>query len=280
MKELENKEKSENEEESESSDKAKSVDKILEEKIEIGLKEHNRPPLRLFFSAFSAGLEVGFSVFLLGILHHLFADSVSESALTVILASGYTVGFIFVVIGKSELFTEHTALATLPVLNQSASLKSLGRVWGIVYGGNILGGYLFSAILVYMIVGMDLMAIKDIEAIVLKMISPHSTHIFVSAIIAGWLMGMLSWLVTASKETISTIFIVFIITFLIGMGHLHHSIVGSIEVFTAFLLTDKVSFLDYLRVQGITTLGNAVGGVVFVAILKYAHIEHKAKYKR
>ena len=239
---ISNKDVSEEKENETPSDQAKTADEILEEEIQLGLHEHKRPPIRLFSSAFSAGLEVGFSVFVLGILHHLFADSVSESALTIILALGYTVGFIFIVIGRSELFTEHTTLATLPVLNGLASVKSLGRVWGTVYAGNILGGYLFAGILFYMVKGMDLMAIKDIEELALKLIAPSSTHIIVSAIIAGWLMGLLSWLVTASKETISRIFIVALITFVIGLGHLHHSIVGSIEVFTGFLLSDKISW--------------------------------------
>lgn len=267
----------EKEEQTPSSDQAKSADEILEEEIQLGLHEHKRPTIRLFFSAFSAGLEVGFSVFLLGIFHHLFADSVSESSLTLILALAYTIGFVFIVIGRSELFTEHTTLATLPVLNGLVSIKSLGKVWGTVYLGNILGGFLFSGILVYVVHGMNLMSIKDIEELALKMIIPSATHIFVSAIIAGWLMGLLSWLVTASKETISRIFIVILITATIGIAHLHHSIVGSIEVFTGFLLSDKISFMDYLRVQSLATLGNAIGGVVFVAILKYAHIRPNKK---
>jgi formate/nitrite transporter FocA (FNT family) len=265
------------EEEDTPSDQAKTADEILEEEIQLGLHEHKRPTVRLFSSAFSAGLEVGFSVFVLGILHHLFADSVSESALTVILALGYTVGFIFIVIGRSELFTEHTTLATLPVLNGLVSTKSLGKVWGTVYLGNILGGYLFALLLLYVVEGMDLIGVKDIEDLALKMTKPSATYIFVSAIIAGWLMGLLSWLVTASKETISRIFIVALVTFVIGVGHLHHSIVGSIEVFTGFLVSDKISFIDYLRVQGLATLGNAIGGVVFVAVLKYAHIRPDKK---
>lgn len=260
-----------------SSDQAKSADEILEEEIQLGLHEHKRPAVRLFFSAFSAGLEVGFSVFLLGIFHHLFADSVSQSVLTVILALGYTVGFIFIVIGRSELFTEHTTLAVLPVLNGLVSPKSLAKVWGIVYFANILGGYLFALLLLYMVEGMDLIGAKDIEKLALKVIKPSFTPILVSAIIAGWLMGLLSWLVTAAKETISRILIVALVTFTIGVAHLHHSIVGSIEIFTGFLVSDKISFMDYLRVQGITTLGNAIGGVVFVAVLKYAHVRPKKK---
>ncbi len=92
-----------------------------------------------------------------------------------------------------------------------------------------------------------------------------------SAVLAGWLMGLLSWLVTSATETTSRILIVALITSLIGLGGLHHSIVGSIEVFVGFLTSDTIGFTDYLYFQSLTTIGNAIGGVFFVAIIKYSH---------
>jgi formate/nitrite transporter FocA (FNT family) len=41
-------------------------------------------------------------------------------------------GFLFVILGRSELFTEHTTLAVLPVLDGRASLRQLGRLWGLI----------------------------------------------------------------------------------------------------------------------------------------------------
>jgi formate/nitrite transporter FocA (FNT family) len=63
------------------------------------------------------------------------------------LALAYPLGFIFVVIGKSELFTEHTTLAVIPVLNKNAGIRSLLTLWIVVYAGNLLGGFFFSWIL-------------------------------------------------------------------------------------------------------------------------------------
>ncbi len=91
-------------------------------------------------------------------------------------------------------------------------------------------------------------------------------------------MGLLAWLVAASRETISQIFMIFIITAAIGIAKLPHCIVGNIEVGAA-LFTGKISFSQYLSFLGPVTLGNAIGGVLFVGILKFSHTLHSGEEK-
>ena len=93
--------------------------------------------------------------------------------------------------------------------------------------------------------------------------------ILVSAILAGWLMGLLSWVVTSSKDTISRIFIIYIITAVLSFAGLHHSIVGNVEVFAGLIIPSELTIIDYVSFQAIALLGNAIGGAVFVALLKY-----------
>ncbi len=87
-----------------------------------------------------------------------------------------------------------------------------------------------------------------------EMLIKYPWHIIlVSGILAGWLMGLLSWLITSSQETISRIIIITLITSVIGIGGLHHAIVESIEVFTA-LLTSKSITIG--RLFACTIMGN------------------------
>ena len=81
-------------------------------------------------------------------------------------------------------------------------------------------------------------------------------------------MGVAAWLVTSARDTISRIVLVSLITGSIGFLGLHHSIVGNIEVFSALLYGNTVSFWRYLIFLVVVILGNTVGGVVFVAVLK------------
>ena len=251
--------------------KPKTEGEILREEIELGLREYHRSRLGLLLSAFSAGLEIGFSVYLMGMLHHLYSGVLSEQNLLLLMALAYPVGFIFVTIGRSELFTEHTTLAVLPVLNKSVGIKDMLALWGIIYAGNLLGGYVFAVVVGNFAPVMNSISKETFTFLARSRIDYTWPVILGSSIGAGWLMGILSWLVASSQDTISRIFIIIIVTVLIGLGGLHHSIVGSIEVFTGLLSSKSITLADYLHFQFWATIGNAIGGIVFVAIIKYSH---------
>ena len=96
--------------------------------------------------------------------------------------------------------------------------------------------------------------------------------ILLSGVLAGWLMGLLSWLVAASRETVSQIIIIMLITGTIGLAHLHHAIAGSIEVLTGLMAGQGISLADYLNFLLWTTIGNSLGGVFFVGVVKYGQV--------
>ena len=118
---------------------------ILAEEISEGKHEMERPTLGLLLSAFSAGLDIGFSLLLMGVVQTMLAGANRPFLTTILLANLYSVGFLFVVLGRSELFTEHTTLAVLPVLNRQSSLADLMRLWSVVYVGNLAGAAVFAA---------------------------------------------------------------------------------------------------------------------------------------
>ena len=249
---------------------------IMVEQIEAGLKEHRRSNLGLFISSISAGLEVGFSILVIGIIYTLFKTEVSPGKLYLMMALVYPIGYIFVIIGRSELFTEHTVLATIPVLNGEASFKSLLILWATIYLGNLLGGYLFGTIVLQFNSEAHLISLDFFHFVSQKMVSYSAVNILVSSIMAGWLMGTLSWLLSSAQDTLSRVAMIFFVTFIISIAGLHHCIVGSIEVFMAFFgNANDVSGIEFLKFQGLSTLGNIIGGVGLVALVKYAHSKRK-----
>lgn len=252
--------------------KPKQIHEILEEQIETAMQQHLRPKWNLFLSAISAGLEIGFSIFLMATIYSLFAGVYHPSVLHTMLAFAYPLGFIFVIIGKSELFTEHTTLAVIPVLNGNASLKSLLVVWGVIFAGNLVGGSIFSYILSVISEHLGVIAASAYGELAFKLYNHSWAVIGGSGILAGWLMGLLSWLITSARDTISRIVLVTLITTVIGIGGLHHCIVGSVEMFLAVLTSEEVTWGDYIHVVGWATIGNTIGGVVFVAFVKFSHV--------
>lgn len=252
--------------------KPKEGDEILKEQIQMALTEYRRHNKAVFFSAFSGGLEIGFSLLLMGTLYTMFVDEMTTSGLEITLAFAYPIGFIFVILGRSELFTEHTNLAVLPVLNKSARVINLLELWGIIFVGNLIGGYLFGIILSQMGPEMGVVSKESLYYFADKMVKYNWWLTLGSATFAGWLMGLLSWLVTSSKDTISRIFVIILVTTVIGIGGLHHSIIGSIEVFAGLITDPRITIEDYLHFQTFATLGNIIGGTVFVAVVKFSHL--------
>ncbi len=255
----------------------KPAREILESMIEKGKHEIDRDADGLFLSSLSAGLDIGFGPLLMGVILTLSVGSYGDLQTELLLASAYSVGFIFVILGRSELFTEHTTLAVMPVIDGQASLKSLGRLWGIVYAGNILGGLLFTILAVVLMPGLGVIEPAAFGTIADKLVSHPLQWLFVAGVFAGWLMGLLAWLVSSAKNTIGRVFFIWMVTATIGMLHLPHSIAGNVEVLFGLLTTSSVTISDYLTFLTLSTLGNAVGGAFFVGLMKYGHVTRGAK---
>lgn len=254
----------------------KSAKSILEDMIEKGGHEIDRDADGLFLSSLSAGLDIGFGPLLMGVILTLSTTGYGNLGTELLLASAYSVGFIFVILGRSELFTEHTTLAVMPVIDGKSSLKQLGRLWGIVYAGNILGGIIFTGLAVLLMPGLGIIEPAAFGTIADKLIS-HPVHwLLIAGIFAGWLMGLLAWLVTSAENTIGRVFFIWMVTATIGMLHLPHSIAGNVEVLLG-LFTSSVTVMEYITFLSVSTVGNAIGGTFFVALMKYGHVTRGGK---
>jgi formate/nitrite transporter FocA (FNT family) len=254
----------------------KPARRILEQEIAEGLGEIERSGVGLFISGLSAGLDVGFSLFMVAVMTELSADSLPKPVFELLVANVYALGYVFVVLGRSELFTEHTTLAVLPVLNGRASLTKLIRLWALIYASNLVGAALFAGLAVEVGPALGVISLDTFDSVGRRLIGYDGWTMMLSGLLTGWLMGLLSWLVAASRDTISQIIVVWLVTTAIGFGHFHHSIAGSVEVLAGIFAGQGISWGDYLHFIGWTTLGNSIGGIVFVALIKYSHVIHSS----
>jgi formate/nitrite transporter FocA (FNT family) len=248
----------------------KSQQLILKHTEEAALTQLNRSSLGLMLSGLSGGLDIGFSVLMMAVVLSLFKGVFPEPVVHVLVANMYPLGFTFVILGRSELFTEHTTLAVLPVLQGIAPIKKLLRLWAVVYVSNIVGGLIFTLILAYFADSLHVAKDWAFATISIEATGHSWKNLLFTAALAGWLMGLLAWLVAAARETISQIILIWIITACIGVAGLAHSIVGNIEASVGWF-TGNISFGQYIGFLLPVTLGNIIGGVFFVAVLKYSH---------
>jgi formate/nitrite transporter FocA (FNT family) len=255
----------------------KNYHTILEQQTARAEEELRRPALALFLSGLTAGLDVGFGPFAMAVNTTLFKGTLPDPVITLLNANLYSIGFVFVVLGYSALFTEQTASAVQPVLSRRASVGSLFRLWAIVLTANILGAALFSSFAAILGPALNVVEPRVLGEIAHRMVAKPWWVMLLSGVTAGWLMGLLAWLITAARDTTSQLICVWLTTMLIGLSGMHHSIAGTVEILMGLFAGAGATASGYLTFLVWSVLGNALGGVFFVAGLKYSHVRESVE---
>jgi formate/nitrite transporter FocA (FNT family) len=233
-----------------------------------GVGELERTAAALLLSGLAAGLSMGFSLVVQGELH----ANLPAGPIRVLLSPlGYTVGFLIVVLGRQQLFTENTLTPILPLLHNRdlSTLRRVVRLWALVLPANIVGTWLFAAALAHFPV-FDPNIMQAFAEVSRSSLQAGFGHTFVRAIFAGWLIALMVWLLPAVEG--SRPLIIIIITYVVALGGFAHVIAGSVEC--AFLVQiGDASVGDFITGFFVPTLlGNVLGGVALVAVLNYGQV--------
>jgi formate/nitrite transporter FocA (FNT family) len=242
---------------------------VMHEIIRIeGEEETSRDTDQLIWSGLAAGLSMGFSFFVQALIRARLPDAPWAGLID---PAGYMVGFVIVVLGRQQLFTESTLTAVLPVLTHRTidSVWRTLRVWGWVLAANILGTWIFAAMMRYG-APFDQDIAPALESIAERTVSAPFGRTFLDAILAGWLIALMVWLLPSARS--ARILVVMLITYVVALARLSHIIAGSAEAAYA-VLTGHADFLDYVWKFWLpTVMGNTIGGVVLVGLLNHAPV--------
>ena len=245
---------------------------VIYEVIEHEGEEELRRPLgALWWSGLAAGLSIGFSVLAEAYLHTFLPDASWRPAIENL---GYSVGFLIVILGRQQLFTENTITAVVPVLSTPNRWHFLAliRLWSVVFVANIVGTVLFATFVAYG-GAIDEEALDAARQLGVEILEAEWTSLFVRAILAGWLIAALVWIIPNSEG--SKAFVIILLTYLIALNDLAHVIAGSVEVAiplvegTASLREAIFGFLVPVL------LGNVVGGTVLFTLLTYGQVREE-----
>ena len=242
---------------------------IIHESIrQEGEDNLKRSTAALAWSGLSAGLSIGFSLVAEALLRAHLPDTHWRPLVSKL---GYSVGFIIVVLGRQQLFTENTLTPILPLLARRDlhTLKQVLRLWATVLLTNILGAFAFA-----WVVGHTEMFEADIRRVFGEigqeaLRGTFATHLL-RGVFAGWLIALMVWLLPRAQS--AAVAIILLLTYLVGLGGLAHSIAGSVE--TLYLVTTgQASWGAFWgRFFVPTVLGNIAGGVSLVAVLNHAQV--------
>jgi formate/nitrite transporter FocA (FNT family) len=237
---------------------------IYEQVSRNARRELARPNNALALSGFVGGLTMG----LTGLSISAVTAQVGWGHMAQFLAFlFYPMGFMAVILGRGQLFTENTLYPVALILAERRHFLATARLWVIVFFSNVAGALLF-AILCARTKALP----PDILAVMAQFgataASPSAKHIFWSAVVGGWIIAMVAWLVSASHSISGSFALIWSLTFIVGIGHFAHCIATSGEILTA-VLYHKVAAMEYVKWLGLATSGNITGGVVLVTLLEY-----------
>lgn len=243
---------------------------IFERVVATAHEEIGRSVRTLFVSGIAAGLSIGLAFFARAVI----TAQIGENASPLVGNIFYPLGFVLIVLGRYQLFTENTLTPVTLILTRIASVPALLKVWGISLLGNVIGAGCFAYVLSHTGILEPEATEKALE------FGKHAVEIksfdalFWKSLMAGWIVASMVWLVHAVRESIARLFIVFTLMFLIPSGHLFHCIIGACEVlFTIF--NGETTLSEFAYFFSVVVLGNTLGGVILVAILNFSQVREK-----
>jgi formate/nitrite transporter FocA (FNT family) len=264
-----NKEESEKKEDEEveerSSPKGSVVYKAIRKEGEDELK---RSSSALAWSGLAAGLSMGFSFVGQGLLH-AFLPSAKWQPLVV--SFGYSLGFLIVVLGRQQLFTENTLTVILPLLTErkQETFINVLRLWTIVLFANLAGALIF-AIVIAKSEAFEPDVYQAFITLGKEAISGTFAVKLLRGIFAGWLIALMVWLLPFAET--GRIWVIIILTYFVGLGHMSHVIAGASEAFFVAAI-GKASWAEAVGGYVLPALiGNVIGGVTLVAAINHAQV--------
>ena len=208
-----------------------------------GEDELKRSPSALAWSGLAAGLSMGFSLITDGVLRAHLPDTAWSSLIS---KFGYSVGFVIVILGRQQLFTENTLTPILPLLNERSAVMAtkVFRLWAIVLAANVAGSLAVSWVIGNTAVFPG--SVRDAFGAIGRESTGAGFGLTVRrGIFAGWILALLVWLLPFAEH--ARFFVIITLTWLISIGGFNHLVAGAVEMF-------------YLAFTGLASWGEAVGG--------------------
>jgi len=236
-----------------------------------GDEELARPLGSLWWSGVAAGLSISTAVIVEGLLLQKLPDTRWRP---LVVDFGYCVGFLIVVLGRLQLFTENTITAVLPLLLQPSlrNFVRVARLWTIVLAANLVGTLFFAFAARYF----GIFTAEQIDGLLL--VSRHfmekgALQMMLHGIPAGFLIAALVWMIPSAKGM--EFLVVTLMTYVIALGDFSHVVAGSAEAFLLFAFGE----IGTLKTVGgfllPTFVGNVLGGTVLFTLLAYGQVREE-----
>jgi formate/nitrite transporter FocA (FNT family) len=228
----------------------------------------SRRLLPLLATGAVGGVDVG-----TGVLALLLVERATHDVLLGGLA--FAVGFIALAMARSELFTEDFLVPVLTVVARQARVRRLLRLWIGTLVANLVGGWVFTY---FVMVGFPDLTHTAVEAGFYYVRLGLGLRAFSLAVLGGAVITLMTWMQHSTDSMPAKIISAVTAAFLLGGGRLDHAIVNSLLMFAALHTAHApFGYLQWAQTAGWAAVGNVVGGVGLVTLLRAFQVPHKVR---
>lgn len=247
-------------------DTEQTFDRLMDE----GRQRLGRSWTGLIATGVLGGLDVG-----VGVLALLLVEHATGNVLLGGLA--FSIGFIALTLARSELFTENFLIPVVTVVAKNASLRSLVRLWTVTVLANLAGGWVITALVM---TGFPILRATAVEAGTFYIDLGISWQAFAMALVGGMLITLMTHLQHSTESDGVRLVPAVVTGFLLGAGQVNHAIVASLVCFAALQAGAPFGYAEWLGLFGLMVLGNMIGGLGLVTLLRLLQVQHKVRAER
>jgi len=236
-----------------------------------GDEELDRPAWSLLWSGLAAGIAISASLLGQALIERALPDAPWRP---LVASFGYTLGFLIVILGRLQLFTESTLSAVLPIASRPspANVARLFRLWGLVLASNLIGTLLIALAVEAVLIGSPEQR-EAMLAVSRRLLGHDWLATLKLGIPAGFLIAAVPWCLPVARG--QSFWVVLALTYFIALGGFAHVVAGSGD---AWLLAaaGETSFAH--AVFGLilpALIGNVIGGTGLFALLAHAQVRNE-----
>ena len=233
-----------------------------------GEEELSRTAQALAWSGLAAGLSMSMSLVTEGLLYTYLPDAPWRR---LIVKMGYSVGYLLVVAGRQQLFTENTLTPIIPLLARRdlATFKSVMKLWLVVLLANLAGAHMVAWVLSNT-PAFDRNVQHAFDTLAREAVAVGFGAAIIRGIFSGWLIASMVWILAAVED--GKVAVILILTYMVGLGSFTHIVAGSVDAL--FLVWNgTLQWTAYALGYALPTLlGNVIGGVSLVSALNHAQV--------
>jgi formate/nitrite transporter FocA (FNT family) len=214
-------------------------------------------------TAIAAGFDIVAGVTALALLTSEGEQHFGRHFAHVIGALGLGVGFVFLIVGRGELFTENFLVPVAGL--EKRTVRSLIKLWTISPLFNILGGL----VIILILTTHSVLPYGSGAALVETAQTVHANGVlalFCSAIFAGALITAMTWFVEGQATMMPRVVVAWLCGSILALGTFDHVIVVTLELIFGYRYGAHFDWLFILGNFGLAAAGNIVGGIGLVTL--------------